>query len=62
MREGWVCQRDDFPAYKWFSASDDSRAFPPTTCVRVESIPPGSNLRSWTGWWKIARSITEWPW
>jgi hypothetical protein len=62
MRAGWVCWRDDFPAYKWFSASDDSGSFPPITCTRVERVPPGGNASSWLGWWKIARLIESWPW
>lgn len=57
----WVCQRDDFPALKWWSSSDVSGTFPPITCERVERVPPGTNLRDWAGWTKILQLIDEFP-
>lgn len=61
MSEGWVCQQDEFPAIKWFSATDVSSSIPPVTCYRVDKHVAGQSWRTWAGWFKLLRYLEEFP-
>jgi len=50
-----------FPAIKFFSETDQSTTFPtPISCVRVEK-PVGTDLKTWAGWFKLARFLQGLP-
>lgn len=57
-----MCKQDDFPAIKWFSATDVSRTFPtPITCVRVDKQVNGFSYREWASWFKLLRFVDGLP-
>lgn len=52
---------DEFPAIKWFSATDASSNFPPVTCVRVDKHVTGESWSTWAGWFKLVRYLDAFP-
>jgi len=56
-----VCQSDALPLIKWFSATDVSSSFPPVTCNRVDRHVAGVDWRTWAGWLKLARYLSDIP-
>jgi hypothetical protein len=53
---------EDFPAIKFFSATDQSATFPtPISCVRVSKPVHGFSYRVWADWYKLLRFIEDLP-
>jgi hypothetical protein len=62
VADGWVCTMEDFPAIKFFSATDQSATFPtPISCVRVSKPVHGFSYRVWADWYKLLRFIEDLP-
>lgn len=56
---GYVCEFSGFPGYKWGSAHDDTDIFPGVSCAPLEKPLPGSSVKGFYNWWKIAQLIAE---
>lgn len=56
-----MCVELEFPAIKFFSATDVTSSFPPVQCYRVDKHVAGVDWRTWAGWFKLARYLDDFP-
>jgi hypothetical protein len=52
----------DFPAIKYFSATDQTATFPtPVTCYRVDKHVDGFSWSDWASWYKLLKFVDGFP-